>query len=286
MSPSGLNFTQVNPLIQQLEKRVRSSDLQALRVLWERSNCPSLNSPSARRLLPSRLLLLTTCIPPSPPGLKVWDGDTEREISLLPSKYSWDWSFLHLQEQKEKKDAHEPVLGNEKWKHLITCCLLSSPHTTHCRYEQQPDKWTGKTALISEPARSLCCCHAPFKAGSTSSPGFHCSLQFPLSQTQANVRHLCQSQCALPAMVYKQTGTVSGAKYVKSEHRAQTDNSRDLQTVLVIQSESALLSFPFLPCPSDSFLLPKRTTLFFISIFKYLYLSQVDCGLCFCLLQR
>lgn len=127
MFPSGLNFTQVNPLIQQPEKRVKSTDLQALRVLWERSNCPRLNSPSARHLSPSCLLLLTPPIPPSFPSWSESLGWQEREKkkkkSPLNSKY-----FLILNNSKypctsggrgEQRRAHELVLGNEELNHQL-----------------------------------------------------------------------------------------------------------------------------------------------------------------------
>lgn len=104
MFPSGLNFTQVNPLIQQPEKRVKSTDLQALRVLWERSNCPRLNSSSARHLLPSCLLLLTPCIPPSfSPRSENLGWQERKNKSPLNSKYFWDWSSLHLWGQRRTK---------------------------------------------------------------------------------------------------------------------------------------------------------------------------------------
>lgn len=86
MSPSGLNFTQVNPLIQQLEKRVKSSDLQAPRFLWERSNCLSLNSECQA----SFSLLLITVDTPSAPQSERGGGRRKDGGEFLPSsKYVW-----------------------------------------------------------------------------------------------------------------------------------------------------------------------------------------------------
>lgn len=80
-SPSGLNFTQVNPLIQQLEKCVKSSDLQVPRELWERSNCPSLNSLRASHRFPSCLSRLT------PPSVEKAERAGLRRAALCNSEF-------------------------------------------------------------------------------------------------------------------------------------------------------------------------------------------------------
>jgi len=112
-------------------ERVKSSDLQALRVLWERSNCPSLNSLSARHLFPSCLLLLTPCTPPSFPSLSESLGWQEREkISpFLILNISGIDSFCTCGGRGRTKTLHELILGNEKLNHPIKRCLLSSPGT-------------------------------------------------------------------------------------------------------------------------------------------------------------
>lgn len=149
MSPSGLNFTQVNPLIQQQEKRVKSSDLQAPRVLWERSNCPSLNSLSARHLSPSCLLLLTPSQLQSPPPLhnqirKPRRAELSREGSSFLALTVSGSDCYFVQEGpaggRAQRWMHEPVLGIDTWNNLPNCCCLSSV-VTALEADIQPVRW-------------------------------------------------------------------------------------------------------------------------------------------------
>lgn len=309
MFPSGLNFTQVNPLIQQPEKRVKSSDLQALRVLWERSNCPRLNSPSARHLFPSCLLLLTPCIPPSfLPGLKAWDGKREKISPLLILNISGIDPPCTCGGRGEQRRAHELVLGNEELNHPLKHCVLSSPG----RALLIRSAVRRELALISsQPGR----CHAPFDEGSPSSPRILCAAQIHLSQVswerETAYNTLVRGNvCFQPWSANKQIRIVSCANDLKPEDQAPNQNSGYLSTgfwrgltlgqrspqegeiFLDQRGEPCLFSFfretrdlkglcwPFLSCSAPIQFLPLWKELFSCFCYVQIFLSQDDCGHC------
>lgn len=214
MFPSGLNFTQVNPLIQQPEKRVKSTDLQALRVLWERSNCPRLNSPSARHLFPSCLLLLTPCIPPSfsPRSESLGWQDRKKKKSPLNSKYFWDSSSVHLWGQRRTKACTWAGSGEWGIKPPLKRWALSSPG--RALLIRSAVRW--ELALISQPARSVSCSswwRKPFLTQDSV-----CCPDPPLPsvlRTGTGSEHPCKRRCEIPALGCKSTDQNCVCKWLK-----------------------------------------------------------------------
>lgn len=214
MFPSGLNFTQVNPLIQQPEKRVKSTDLQALRVLWERSNCPRLNSPSARHLFPSCLLLLTPCIPPSfSPRSESLGWQKRKKKSLLLIR---NISGIHppciCGGRGEQRRAHELVLGNEELNRPLKRWALSSPG--RALLIRSAVRW--ELALISQPARSVSCSswwRKPFLTQDSA-----CCPDPPLPsvlRTGTGSEHPCKRRCEIPALGCKSADQNCVCKWLK-----------------------------------------------------------------------
>lgn len=308
MFPSGLNFTQVNPLIQQPEKRVKSTDLQALRVLWERSNCPRLNSPCARHLFPSCLLLLTPCIPPSfppTPGLKAWDGKREKNKSPLNSKYFWDSSSRHFWGQRRTKASTRA--GSGEWGIKAPAKASSS----FISWQGSSDKistqmGTGPDFPASQVGVTL---HLMKEA--LPHPGFFVLPRSTSPKCPENTNWLRREEkvCFQPWSAYKQIRMVS-ANALKPEDQALSQNSGYLSTEFWrglalgqsllkkrrsswVRGESLASSVYLgrlesskdcigLSCSALIWFLPLWKSQFYCFCYIWIFLSQGGCGHCLC----